>query len=182
MCKVVILVLIFGVIFILRVLFILLVIFILRFIILLGSSSFFRLSFWGEVSILNLIVTFEGVVPFGVILILRLSFKISVIQGYWTKIKGVRFSRSVLDPLDIKSSTFSNEGDMTDGQIHRYLDFMTTVHYSDLPGCRGEDREYQPSGEGGTHSPPATPHRLQNPKWPPGGPKMADGVWKGVHP
>ena len=24
--------------------------------------------------------------------------------------------------------------------------------------------------------------RLQNPKWPPGGPKMADGVWKGVYP
>ena len=29
---------------------------------------------------------------------------------------------------------------------------------------------------------PATPHRLQNPKWPPGGPKMAEGVWKGVYP
>ena len=45
--------------------------------------------------------------------------------------------------------------------------------------------KYQPSGAGG-HSltacnaaPPATSHRLQNPKWPPGGPKMADGVWKG---
>ena len=25
------------------------------------------------------------------------------------------------------------------------------------------------------------PHRLQNPKWPPGGPKMADGDWKGVY-
>ena len=37
-----------------------------------------------------------------------------------------------------------------------------------------------PSGEGGTRSPHATPHRQQNPKWPPGGPKMADGVWKGV--
>ena len=24
--------------------------------------------------------------------------------------------------------------------------------------------------------------RLQNPKWPPGGPKMAEGVWKGVYP
>ena len=23
--------------------------------------------------------------------------------------------------------------------------------------------------------------RLQNPKWPPGGPKMAEGVWKGVY-
>ena len=41
--------------------------------------------------------------------------------------------------------------------------------------------KYQPSGEGGTRSPPATPHHLQNPKWPPGGPKMAEGVWKGVY-
>ena len=41
--------------------------------------------------------------------------------------------------------------------------------------------EYQPSGEGGARSPPATPHRLQNPKWPPGGPKMADRVCKGVY-
>merc|ERR1712208_88391 len=38
------------------------------------------------------------------------------------------------------------------------------------------------SGAGGTRSPPATPHRLQNPKWPPVAPKMADGVWKGVQP
>ena len=29
---------------------------------------------------------------------------------------------------------------------------------------------------------PATPHSLQNPKWPPGGPKMANGVWKCVYP
>ena len=36
-------------------------------------------------------------------------------------------------------------------------------------------------GEGGARSPPATPHRLQNPKWPPGGPKMAEGFWKGVY-
>ena len=36
--------------------------------------------------------------------------------------------------------------------------------------------KYQPSGAGGTRSPPATPHRL------PVGPKMADGVWKGVYP
>ena len=26
------------------------------------------------------------------------------------------------------------------------------------------------------------PHRLQNPKWLPRGPKMVDGVWKGVYP
>ena len=42
--------------------------------------------------------------------------------------------------------------------------------------------KYQPSSEGGTHSPPATPHRLQNPIWPSVGPKMADVVWKGVYP
>ena len=36
--------------------------------------------------------------------------------------------------------------------------------------------KYQPSGAGGTRSPSATPHRL------PVGPKMADGVWKGVYP
>ena len=36
--------------------------------------------------------------------------------------------------------------------------------------------------EGGTRSPPAKPHRLQNPIWPPGGPKMSDGVWKRVYP
>ena len=36
--------------------------------------------------------------------------------------------------------------------------------------------KYQPIGKGGTRSPPKTPHRLQNPKWPPGGPKMADGA------
>ena len=43
-------------------------------------------------------------------------------------------------------------------------------------------QKYQPSGEGGARSPPATPHRLQNPKWPPEGPKMAEGGWKGVYP
>ena len=30
-------------------------------------------------------------------------------------------------------------------------------------------------------TPPAMPHRLQNLKWPPGGSKMADGVWNGVY-
>ena len=39
-----------------------------------------------------------------------------------------------------------------------------------------KEKEYQPSGEGGARSPPATPHRL------PVGPKMADGVWKEVKP
>ena len=31
-------------------------------------------------------------------------------------------------------------------------------------------------------SPPATPHRLQNLKWPLGGLKMTDGVWKVDYP
>ena len=47
--------------------------------------------------------------------------------------------------------------------------------------CQQKYFKYQPSGEGGARSPPATPHRLQNPKWPPGGPKMAGGVRKGVY-
>ena len=38
---------------------------------------------------------------------------------------------------------------------------------------------YQPRGARGTHSLPAMLHRLQNPNWLLGGPKMADGVWKG---
>ena len=40
--------------------------------------------------------------------------------------------------------------------------------------------KYQPSGAVGTLSPPATLHRLQNPKWMLGGLKMANRVWKGV--
>ena len=39
--------------------------------------------------------------------------------------------------------------------------------------------KYQPSGEGGNPSPSAMAHHMQNPKGPPGGPKIADGVWKG---
>ena len=38
--------------------------------------------------------------------------------------------------------------------------------------------QYQPSGEGGARLPPATPHCLQNPKLPQGGPKIADGSGK----
>ena len=51
--------------------------------------------------------------------------------------------------------------------------------YQTAQGMKGAlITKYQPNGERGTRPPPATPHRLQNPKWPPGGPKMADGVWK----
>ena len=42
--------------------------------------------------------------------------------------------------------------------------------------------EYQPSGEGGTRSLPATPHGLHNSIWPPGDRKIVGGVWKGVYP
>ena len=38
--------------------------------------------------------------------------------------------------------------------------------------------KYQPNGGGALAQ---TPHHLQNPKWPPGGPKMADRVLKGVN-
>ena len=49
------------------------------------------------------------------------------------------------------------------------------------PYCVLVFNKYQPSSEGGARSPSATPHRLQNPKLPPGGPKMAEGVWKCVY-
>ena len=42
--------------------------------------------------------------------------------------------------------------------------------------------EFQPSGAGGACLLPATPHHLQNQKLAPEGPKMANGVWKRVHP
>ena len=54
------------------------------------------------------------------------------------------------------------------------------VHARKVIACEYCEQIYQPSGAGGTRSPPSTPHRLQNPKWRPGGPKMADVVWKGV--
>ena len=41
-------------------------------------------------------------------------------------------------------------------------------------------KKYRPSGEGGIRSPSAVPHHLQNPKWPPRGPKMAEGVYPQV--
>ena len=48
---------------------------------------------------------------------------------------------------------------------------------------RGKNRgkklqKYKPSSEGGTHSLPATPHHLQNPKWLPGAPKWPMGSGK----
>ena len=61
------------------------------------------------------------------------------------------------------------------------MNFLIVINSKLLCSFR-ELMKYQPSGEGGARSPPATPHRLQNPKWPPGGPKMAEGVWKGVYP
>ena len=63
--------------------------------------------------------------------------------------------------------------------IHQKTTVTTILR---TPKEEDNQTKYQPSGEGGARSPPATPHRLQNPKWPPGGPKMVDGVWKGVYP
>ena len=78
---------------------------------------------------------------------------------------------AILGQLEINSNTCDN----TDESEIIYDEFTTVkIHW--------EPNEYQPSGEGGARYPPATPHRLQNPKWPPGGPKMAEGVWKGVYP
>ena len=49
----------------------------------------------------------------------------------------------------------------------RLIDYKETLS---LSSCNSF-LKYQPSGEGGTRSPPAMPHRLQNPKWPLGAPK-----------
>ena len=53
---------------------------------------------------------------------------------------------------------------------------------SSLVGLGKKERQYQPSGAGGIRSQLAMPSCLQNPKWLIGGPKMADGVWRGVYP
>ena len=58
--------------------------------------------------------------------------------------------------------------------------FGRKIFLKECPSNVVTEEKYQPSGAGGTRSPPATAHRLQNPKWPPGGPEMADGVRKGV--
>ena len=42
------------------------------------------------------------------------------------------------------------------------------------------DKKYQPKGAGGTQSPPAMLHRLQNPKRPPGASKLPTGSRMGV--
>ena len=41
-------------------------------------------------------------------------------------------------------------------------------------------RKYQPSGKGGTCSPPAAPHCLQNPKWPTGSGKVSTSRFLGI--
>ena len=48
--------------------------------------------------------------------------------------------------------------------------------------CSRKSKRYQPSGAGGTRSAPAMPHHLQNPKWPPGGPKWPTCSGKGSNP
>ena len=60
--------------------------------------------------------------------------------------------------------------------------FITMITLIKFSGPLIIDIQFQPSGVGGTRSPPATLHHLQNSKWPPGGPKMANRVWKGVYP
>ena len=67
-------------------------------------------------------------------------------------------------------------------RLESCLDWRVPAKLGTLLQISKNKKKYQPSGEGGARSPPATPHRPQNPKWPPGGPKMAEGVWKGVYP
>ena len=67
--------------------------------------------------------------------------------------------------------------------LYFFSDMVESLKYFEFEQifCKSfATKEYHPSGAGGTHSPPAMPHRLKNLEWPPGGPKMADGVWKWV--
>ena len=59
---------------------------------------------------------------------------------------------------------------------------LSYVQDSDLTSMNWLFYEFQPSSARGTHSPPAMPHLLLNPKWPLGVPKIADGVWKVIFP
>ena len=81
---------------------------------------------------------------------------------------------------------------ITEHFFHLLAYQLAYLHASVLPYCyipislptqevklSCNNKQYQPCGEGGTRSPPATPHHLQTLKWPSGGPKMANGVWKG---
>ena len=50
-------------------------------------------------------------------------------------------------------------------------------------GCDGGGKKRKKTGKNTSLAAKgALANRLQNPKWPPGGPKMAEGVWKGVYP
>ena len=64
--------------------------------------------------------------------------------------------------------------------LKSHLNVPNSIIHEQILMARKIREKYQPSGAGGTHSPPAMPHHLQNPKWPPVGLKMANGVWKGV--
>ena len=71
------------------------------------------------------------------------------------------------------------EGDIDEkGVISIVLKLLIKIpilHFSRKGRDREKKKKYQLSGAGGTRSPPATPHCLQNRKWSSGGPKMANG-------
>ena len=71
-----------------------------------------------------------------------------------------------------------SSGDAVNDSVTTYDNF-TLFSFVVFVSHRRTDIIYQLSGEGGTRSPSATPQHLQNPKWPPRGHIMADGVWKG---
>ena len=65
-------------------------------------------------------------------------------------------------------------------QTHIQKKIQTIIHtdkYTDKHLDKLTDK-YEPSGEGGTRSPPATLHHLQNPKWPPRATKWRTGSGK----
>ena len=72
--------------------------------------------------------------------------------------------------LKLRQSLFENWNHITFFFISEpFLSYMWGLRYI----RKGQEKygKYQPSSARGTHSPPATLHRLQNPKWPLGGPQ-----------
>ena len=61
------------------------------------------------------------------------------------------------------------------GEIGVPNGFKSNITHCQVHSVQWFLHEYQPSGAGCTCSPSATPHHLQNPKWPPVGPKIRHG-------
>ena len=69
------------------------------------------------------------------------------------------------------------QGDDFEILLKSHLNVPNLIIHEQILMARKIREKYRLSGARGTHSPPATPQRLQNPKLPPGDPKQVDGLW-----